>query len=452
MKKTKYIITLFLMLTIFQDGCIKNNETPPPVVEFKSGTFVTIQQVKDLYSAEMAKVWTERIPVLISNDSSIKGIITASDKIDGNLYKEAYIQDATGGLRLTFESTSGLYIGDSVIVNLKGLYLSDYGNLIQLGSTPYKDESGNFRLMGINMDNYVKKTSINNPAFPEVVTISQIKSVSYLGKLVRLENVQFTDGEINKTYADYMLNPPASANRYLMDCNKNQIIVRSSGYASFASDTITDLNGSITGIVTVFNSDYQLVIRDFREVQLTNERCTPDVPPLGSPVETISQDFQSFANNANIVIPGWQNIAQIGDRTWLNKIYLGNGYAQATGFNSDLTQMITWLITRPVTISNQKVLSFQTAKAYWLHTGTNLPMQILYSTNYTGKNLVTATWMPLTAVIAGKTDPDNTFINSGSINLPVQSGKSCVIAFKYTGSATESTSYRIDNILVTTGK
>ena len=453
MKKTKYIRNLILLLIIIGFGdCVDNNETPPPEIPFVSGTIVSIQQAKNLYSAELAKVWTERIPLLINDDWSIKGIITASDKKDGNLYKEAYIQDAGGGLRLTFESTSGLYMGDSVIINLKGLYLSDYGNFIQVGSTPYKDDSGNFRLMGLNMDECVKKISINNPTFPETVTISQIKSVSYPGKLVMLNNIQFTDDEIGKPYADYMLDPPASANRYLMDCNKNEIIVRSSGYASFASDTITDLNGSITGVVTIFNSDYQLVIRDFNEVQLTNERCTPDIPPLGPPVETLSQNFQSFANDADILISGWQNIGQVGGRLWRNKIYLGNGYAQATAFNSGLTQMVSWLIMQPVIISSQKVLTFQTAKAYWTHTGTNVPFQVLYSTNYTGKNLVSATWLPLTSVIAGKTDADNTFINSGSINLPVLIGKSCVIAFKYTGSGTESTTYRIDNIIVTTVK
>jgi hypothetical protein len=452
MKSIKYFPVLISILIATATGCIDNNDTPPPDLPFVYGNIVTTQQVKDLYSAELAKVWTSRVPVVIAENWSLKGIITASDKKDGNLYKEAYIQDASGGLRLTFDATSGLYMGDSVIVNMKGLYISDYGNFIQVGSTPYKDESGNYRLMGLNMDECVKKTSINNPTIPEVVTITQVKSVSYLGKLVRLNNVQFTDGDIGKPFADFMLNPPASANRYLMDCTKKQIIVRSSGYASFASDTINDLNGSVTGIVTVFNSDYQLLIRDFSEVQLTSERCTPDIPPLGTPVETLSQDFQSFANNANILVTGWQNIAQVGDRTWLNKVFSGNNYAQATGYGSTLTQMISWLITQPVTISTQKVLSFQTAKAYWLHTGTNFPLQVLYSTNYTGKNLVTATWVPVTAVMAVKTDADNTFINSGSINLPVQSGKSCVIAFKYTGSSTESTSYRIDNIVVTTAK
>jgi hypothetical protein len=452
MRRTIYHIIYIAALAGMTAGCDFNNETPPPVVPFVPANIVTVQSVKDMYAGELAKVWTDRVPVQIADSISLRGIITASDKRDGNLYKEAYIQDASGGLRLTFNSTSGLYIGDSVIVNLQGMFISDYGNMIQIGSTPYKDESGNYRVMGMVMDEIALKTSIGNPTSPEIVTIPQIKSVSYLGKLVKLNDVQFSDGEIGKPYADFYLNPPASANRNLMDCNKNILIVRSSGYASFADDTIIDKNGSITGIVTVFNSDYQLVIRDFREVLLTAERCTPGVPDLGTPVETLSENFQSFANDADIAIAGWQNIAQAGDRLWRNKIYSGNGYAQSTGFGSNLSSMVTWLITRPVTISSQKVLSFQTAKAYWAHTGSNLPFQVFYSTNYTGKNLSTATWVPITATIAGQSDADNTFIGSGNINLPVISGKNCVIAFRYTGSNTESTTYRIDNIVVTTAK
>lgn len=452
MKQKIYLTGLVFFLVATWTGCVKNNETPPPVVQFAYGTIVTVQQVKNLYSVELAKDYTLRVPVKVTEDWAIKGIITASDKTDGNLYKEAYIQDVSGGLRLTFNSTSGLYIGDSVIVKLKDLFISDYGDFIQLGSDPYTDASGGIRLKGIVMDDKVLKLSINNPTTPETVTIQQVKSTSWLGKLVTINNVQFTDAEIGRTYSDYALDPPASANRYLMDCDKNQIIVRSSGYASFASETISDHNGSITGIVTIFGSDYQIVIRDFSEVQLTNERCTPGIPPLGTPVETISQNFQSFANNAEILIDGWQNIAQIGNRTWLNKIFSGNGYAQATGFGSNLTQMVSWLITRPVTISTQKILSFQTEKAYWAHTGSHFPFEVFYSTNYTGNNLVTATWIPISATLAVKNDPDNVFINSGNINLPVEAGKSCVIAFKYTGSSTESTSYRIDNISVTAAK
>jgi hypothetical protein len=453
MKKFLYRASVITVIAALLSGCADNNEDEPPVVLFKPDSIITVQQVKDLYAAQLAITdYRQRVPVEITRHWAIRGIITASDKKDGNLYKEAFVQDASGGIRLLFDSTSGLYIGDSVIVNLKGLYIGDYGDFWQVGSIPYHESDGDIRVSGMNMDKQVLKISVNNPTRPDTITIAQAKNKSYLGKLVTLTGVQFTDEAVNKTYADVISDPPVTVNWDLMDCNKSKIIVRTSGYAAFAGETIPDKNGMMTGIITIFSSDYQFIIRDFNEVKLTNERCMPGVPDLGTPVETISQDFSSFANNAEVLVSGWQNIAQYGSRTWQAKYFSGNTYAQATAYGSNLSNMVTWLITRPVTISSQKVLTFETAKAYWEHTGTHKPLEVFLSTDYTGRNLVTATWTPVTCRLAEKTDADHTFYSSGNINLPVEAGKSCVIAFRYTGSSTESTSYRIDNITVTTAK
>lgn len=445
----KYGNLIFGMCLLVLPACVDNNETPPPEVNFIPGEMVTVDKVKSLYAAELAKAWQQRVPVLIGNDWAVTGIITASDKKDGNLYKEAFIQDGTTGLRMLFDATSGLYTGDSVIVNVKGLYLGDYGNFIQLGSVPYTDESGNRRVSGFNMDSQVMKIATGKTTFPQAATIKQVKSASWLGKLVKLDNVEFDDTETGKTWADGLADPPASANRILTDCSGNTLIVRTSGYASFANEILPAGKGSLTGIVTVFNSDYQIVVRDHSEVQLSSDRCGYVPQPLGAPVETLSQNFDSFGNDATIYLAGWQNIAQSGGRLWLAKVFSGNSYAQATAYNSGLTKMITWLISNPVNLSSQKVLAFQTAKAYWAHSGSNQPMEVLFSTDYNGTNLTTATWIRLQATLATKNDPDHTFINSGNINLPVQQGKPGVIAFRYSGSDTESTSFRIDNVSVT---
>ena len=213
------------------------------------------------------------------------------------------------------------------------------------------------------MDNQILKLSTGNPATPQIATITQIKSSAWLGKLVKLENVQFEDAEAGKTWADVAADPPASANRYLEDCSGKSVIVRTSGYASFAGTTLPAGKGPVIGIVTVFNSDYQVIVRDHSEIVMTGERCGYVPQPLGTPVETFSQDFQSFADNATVYISGWQNLATAGGRLWLAKVFGGNAYVQATGFNSGLTSMVTWLITNPVIISTQKILTFQTAKS-----------------------------------------------------------------------------------------
>ena len=453
MKNITRIFRFTVIITglLFAVSCTDNNETPPPVKEFIPGETVTVQQVRALYADQLAIAdYTQRHPVEITHDWALRGIITASDKEDGNFYKEAFIEDATGGLRLLFEANSGLYIGDSVIVNLKGLWLGDYGNFWQLGGLPYYQEDGTPRVGGMNMDLQCLKLSIGNPTNPAAVTIAQAKSSAYLGRLVRLNEVQFTDAMLGQTWAN--AEEQVTENRTLEDCNDKTIIVRTSGYSASAGELLPAGNGSITGIMTVFNGTYQFLVRDFDEVDMTGSRCGVVDQPLGTPVETLAENFESFSDNDDIYLSGWQNIATAGGRIWLAKLFSGNRYAQATGYNSNLSSMVTWLITRPVNISTQKVLSFQTAKAYWAHTGTNFPMEVLVSTDYNGNNMATATWTPLTAVMAQKTDTDHTFINSGNVSLPVGAGKSAVIAFKYTGSQTESTTYRIDNIAVTAAK
>jgi hypothetical protein len=443
--------TVIIAGLLFAVSCTDNNETPPPVNEFIPGETVTVQQVRALYADQLAIAdYTQRHPVEITHDWALRGIITASDKEDGNFYKEAFIEDATGGLRLLFEANSGLYIGDSVIVNLKGLWLGDYGNFWQLGGLPYYQEDGTIRVGGMNMDLQCLKLSIGNPTNPAAVTITQARSPAYLGRLVRLNEVQFTDAMLGQTWAN--AEEQVTENRTLQDCNDKTIIVRTSGYSAAAGELLPAGNGSITGIVTIFNGTYQFLVRDFDEVDMTGSRCGVVDQPLGTPVETLTENFESFSDNDDIYLSGWQNIATAGGRIWLAKLFSGNRYAQATGYNSNLSSMVTWLITRPVNISTQKVLSFQTAKAYWAHTGTNFPMEVLVSTDYNGTNIATATWTPMTAVLAQKTDPDHTFISSGNVSLPVVAGKSAVIAFRYTGSQTESTTYRIDNIAVTTAK
>lgn len=452
MKIRKSILIITLLVTGFISGCVEKFDTEPEFKAIEYGTIVDISQVKALYTTEMAKPYYDRVPVEITEDWAITGIVTGSDKKDGNLYKEGYVEDASSGILLKFLSTGGFYLGDSVIVKMKGLFIGDYGDFIQVGGHPYTDASGNLRVSGFNKDERVMKPSIGNPSHPAAATISQVKNSSYLGKLVKLDNVQFAGNELGKTYADALLDPPASANRNLQDCDGNTIIVRSSGYATFANDPLPTGNGSIIGIVTKFNTDYQIIIRDINEVLLDGERCIQGAQELGDPVETLSQDFESFANYDEIIIDGWQNLMVVGSRSWQNKIFSENGYAQATAFNSGLAEMETWLITQPVTISVQKILTFRSSKAYWTHAPGNMPLEVLYSTNYNGSNLNGATWTSLTPTLATSTTTDYAWVASGNVMLPVAAGQSCVIAFRYTGGGAETTSSIIDDISVVAAK
>ncbi len=451
MKKIIYIPVLAALLTTVLPSCVDNNETPPPVRDFKYGEIVTVQQVKALYDDQLAITdYTQRTPVEVTENWALRGIITASDKTDGNLYKEAYIEDATGGLRFVFDAISGLNVGDSVIINVKGLFIGDYGNFWQVGGEPYTEADGDVRVSGMNMDNHVLKTSIGNPTYPAVATITEVKSAAYLGRLVTLNDVQFTDEMYGLTWADSV--NATTMNRDLEDCNSKSIIVRTSGFAQYANRLLPTGKGSITGIVTVFSGTYQFIVRDINEVEMTGDRCGYVPQPLGSPVETLSETFTGYTAGSTLYITGWQNLAQVGNRLWAAKSFSGNTYAQVTAYTTTLPSIVTWMITPPVTITTQKVLSFQSAMAYWTHELTDTPLEVFYSTDYDGTNLATATWIELSYTLPSPTGTNYEFVNSGNINLPVEAGKSAVIAFRYTGSNTKTTTICIDNISVTAAK
>lgn len=169
----------------------------------------------------------------------------------------------------------------------------------------------------------------------------------------------------------------------------------------------------------------------------------------GDGVAEVNETFDSYAEY-DTEFTGWVNIATEGDRQWNAKVYNSNVYAQSTGYNSGLASMVTWLITPKVKIDQTKYLRFETAKAYWEHTTGN-PCSVLISTDFDGTNIATSTWTEVTgATIATQSSADNTFIESGDVDLSAYIGQNIYVAFKYTGSGTESTTYRIDNVYIGT--
>lgn len=166
-------------------------------------------------------------------------------------------------------------------------------------------------------------------------------------------------------------------------------------------------------------------------------------------VAEVNETFDSYTEY-DTEFAGWINIATEGDRQWNAKVFSSNVYAQATGYNSGLPSMVSWLISPKVNIDQTKYLRFETAKAYWEHTSGN-PCTVLISTDFDGANIATSNWTEVIgATIANESSSDNTFVPSGDIDLSAYIGQNIYVAFKYVGSGTESTSYRIDNVYIGT--
>ena len=415
----------FLLATAI--GCKKEYDTPP-VRTIAEGSVVTIAQLKAMYQGA---------PVHFSDSvgavNTVYAVVTA-DEQNGNLYKNIYVQDHTGAMAVRLLFSGGMYQGDSIRIYLPGTVLSPYNGLMQLDS--------------VNVDNNVVKQATGVSVAPTPTSISALIAQAGLGgnlqgKLITLSGVQFVDSLGNLSYADPVTQQ--TLNRKLQDCGMNpQVDVRTSGYANFAGQPLPMGRGTFVGIASWFGSGPQLYIRDINEVQMTGPRCGQ--AGTCDPVASLSEDFSSVTNNQAITLDCWKNTFTQGSVAWRGKVSGSDFSAEARLSLGQASTM--WLVTPQITYSTSQNLSFTSAQSSWVHDG----LTAWVSTDFTG-NVSTATWISVNgATIAGQADASNAWVPSGNIALsgilPSGYTGNFVVAFKYEGDATNSTTYRVDNIQV----
>lgn len=248
-KPAFYLFPVFLalMITAGLTACIHDGFEEPDTWNIPEGEVITIAQLRNMFTGD---------PVTFENDISVYAKVTMDDK-SGNIYRSAFIQDGTAAINLRLVAPGGIYRGDSVRVSLKGTTLGSYQRMLQLDN--------------VNVDRNIYKIAVMKETAPKEVSISDLMSGSFQGQLVRLNNVQFNIADAGKPFADS--EGLQTLNRTLEDCDGNKVIVRTSGYASFADLPAPQGNGSMIAVVSQFQNDMQLYIRSIDELNMSGSRC-----------------------------------------------------------------------------------------------------------------------------------------------------------------------------------
>ena len=427
-------------------SCKKTFDQPPAYVDPAIVATTSIKALKAMHVSGGFEA--------ITTDITISGVVVADDK-SGNFYKELYIQDATGGVALELDATN-LYtaypIGRRIYVKLKGLYLSDYGGMIQIGVIDHS-VPGNSTLAGIPsslINDYVFKGTAGNFITPRVVTLSQFTTNiqdTLLGTLIQLSDFQFSNGDIAGTMADTSA-AKNSVNLTIKNCSGQSIILRSSGYANFAGNHPPSGRGPVTAIYTIFNSTKQLIIRDMDDIPFTGVRCN-----------LFEEDFGSLVtaqNNTPFNFAGWKNIGEVGGVLFQNGVFGSSGkVVKISGFGSNQNVVTSWLITPSIAIpaGTTPKLTFTTSDAF----DNGATLKVFVSANYNGSNTPsTSTWIQLPAVISSghTTSTFGPFVSSGQLNLSAYAGQTIYIGWRYdgadpTGTASDkTTTIEIDDVAV----
>ena len=123
MYKTLKLSVLITLTTIFIVACERDFDMPP-IVEITAGQVINLVQLRAMHTGS---------DITITDTLSVYAVVTM-DETSGNLYKEAYVQDGSASMYLRFTSSSGLYEGDSIRIDLQGTTLKRYNQMLQLDS------------------------------------------------------------------------------------------------------------------------------------------------------------------------------------------------------------------------------------------------------------------------------------------------------------------------------
>lgn len=444
--KNRFLVSFFALSLFSFYSC--NNEVEIPKLECTQPNLTvnqTVQKVKELSGS---------VPKQYSYNDIIEAYVVSSDE-GGNFFKAISFQTlATDKIPATGFSipvdVSNTYIdfriGNKVYIKLKNQFTDLYFGGLRIGSL-YVNNAGDPTIGRVSQNDYknvlnASCTVIDESQLVKSATIEEALNDEKLNTLLELTDVQFTEEAIGRHYFEESNNVGGATNWNLRDKTGNQIIFRTSSYASFADHIVPEGSGKVRGILTKFGSDYQLMVRSEKDLVMNGKRTVP----------FFSEDFQSVKNNVNFALPGWSNIVEKASKLWKSMLYAGNGYAEFNTTSTTAAENIAWLVTPKINMAGYKnsVLSFRSAQHDLKVDSPLNSLEVYVSTNFDGSNVTKAKWTKLTANLPYLSTPARQFISSGGIDLSAYSGN-IHIAFRYVGSGKDKTlngAFMVDDVRI----
>ena len=386
-------------------------------------------------------------------DDVIEAYVVSSDEA-GNFYKSISLQTlATAttpavGFSVPIDAAN-TYVdyrpGVKVYIKMKDLYTDIVYGSMRIGGI-YVNSSSVASVGRLPQTVYKDKliascTNVSQEVLVKQVTVSQLLNDANLNTLCEVSGVQFTDAAVGRHYYESANDLGGATNWNLTDVAGNQVIFRTSSYATYSSHLVATGSGKVRGVLTKYGTDYQFMARSEADVMLTGVRSTP----------FFSEDFQSAVNSTTLNIPGWTNVATVGTKLWQEKTYQGNGFAELSSFGSGSAVNESWLVSPSIDMNSHtgEVLIFKVAQH---HLDVDSPLnslKVYISSDFSG-NVTTATWTQITVALPTQATSWYQFVSSGGVDLSTYTGN-INVAFKFTGSGTVTTldgAFQVDDFKV----
>ena len=298
MNTKKYILFALAVLGL-TTSCMKGDwDAPSPEdgmasygnQDIKATNLKTIAEVKELYANEI----NNNSLAQITQPMQIQGIVTGND-VGGNIYNSLYIQDNTGAIAISI-GQGGLYgafsVGQTVLIELNGLYIGVYGKQPQLGTTytnPNKEgatpQVGRMTRYAWG-EHYKLVPSIDglivNPLEVKY-NLNSLDIAKDCGKLITLKGVELGEADGKAVFApsDGSVTLTANcANRTIKGVSN--VVLRTSTYADFAKQPLPTGRVDITGVASRYNDTWQFLMRDYKDIKESQTEPAPAPTPKGT--------------------------------------------------------------------------------------------------------------------------------------------------------------------------
>lgn len=341
-----------LCLPLLLASCFKTEEIP--LLVYDGEATHTIAEFESLHTLGANAT-------LITEDIVICGTITSTDEF-GSCYKEIFIQDSTGGISFKTANSSYFHkyrIGQTVYIKCKDLYLgsyisnSGYSGWYQLGLWG----NGELQYIPTSYDKaHIFRSGVpNEEPTPKLVTNASQLTTKDFHTLITLVNCSFIDADGTATFYNPDEGYSATSRNIQLQEGYKYIIARTSQYADFALTAMPTGMVNVTGVLTKYGDDYQLVIRSIDDV--------------------MSETVATYSMTSNPFEMGWTVNNVQGNNSWIyNSSYKA---VTITGENGVSTE--SWLISPTLDFSNYDVINLLVTQQNFNGMATADNLKIKYS-------------------------------------------------------------------------
>ena len=389
-------------------------------------------------------------PTVHVADDVIEAYVTSNDAA-GNFYKSISMQtiptdaSAPKGFSISVDKSmlfvNGFTPGRKVYIRLMGLAVAKVYGTTVIGLVDPADATQLTGISELDFQNFLfpSATIVPEDTFVRHMTLAQAATDPNQNTLIEIDNVEFADNSIARTYYDINSGGFAT-NHDIVDVTAGGTtrFLRVSQYSPFSVKAVPAGRGSIRGVMTKYSSDYQFMIRQESDIKLINPRTY-------NFFSTLNESFTSYATG-QVAFPNYLNFSPVGTKKWQVK----SGALEMSSF-SGATEYNKAYFVVPVDMTAANSLKFDLKVTFF--TG-SLGLKVYRSTDYVpGMKISDATLFDISSAFSIPFPVATATLTGLTYNIPTTVTGNGYFIFEYSGNnfsngPAVTTTVDLDNIII----